>query len=393
MRALFAFAGGSGHAEPLVPFAAALRAAGHTVAFAGRSDVAAALRMRGFDAFSEPVDTTATTSEPAPLLAVDMAREERALRDGYAGRIARARATSVAEVCRAWQPDLLVCDEVDFGTMIAAERLGLPQATVLVIASGAFVRADVLAEPLDALRAEHGLPPDSKLAMPYRQLVLSPFPSSVRDPAFPLPPTAHVVRPASLAPTAAERAAAPSWLSRLEPRPVVYLTLGTIFNMESGDLLERAIAGLRELPIELVVTIGPQRNLCALGPQPSHVHVEQHVPHALLLPHCDLVVSHGGSGTLVDALAAGLPSLILPLGADQPLNAVRCEALGIGAALDALAATPAAIRAAATRLLEDPAPRAAARRIQAEIAALPGPELAVGLLEALARSSLARTCR
>lgn len=181
MRALFAFAGGSGHAEPLVPFADALRDAGHAVAFTGRSDVAADLRARGFEAFAEPFDTTATAREPAPLLALDMAREERALREGYADRIARARAAGVAELCGTWGPDVVVCDEVDFGAMVAAERLDLPLATVLVIASGAFVRPELVAEPLDALRAEHGLPADPELTMPHRRLVLSPFPPSLRD--------------------------------------------------------------------------------------------------------------------------------------------------------------------------------------------------------------------
>lgn len=364
-----------------MPFAAALRAAGHAVAFAGRSDVAADLCARGFEAFPEPVDTTATAAQAAPLLAVDMAREERVLREAYAGRIARARVASVLATCRRWSPDVVVCDEMDFGAMVAAERLGLPHATVLVIASGSFVRAELLADALDELRAEHGLPPDPALTMPSRHLVLSPFPPSLRDPAFPLPPTAHSVRARSPVVDPAD-VPSPSWLAGTGSRPLVYLTLGTVFNMESGDLLERAIAGLRELPVELVVTAGPQRDLHALGPQPPHVHVERHVAHAQLLPHCALVVSHGGSGTLVDALAHGLPSLVLPLGADQPLNAARCESLGIGATLDAASATPQTIAAAAAALLDDPAPRAAARRIQAEIAALPGPQSAMPLLEA-----------
>jgi UDP:flavonoid glycosyltransferase YjiC (YdhE family) len=104
------------------------------------------------------------------------------------------------------------------------------------------------------------------------------------------------------------------------------------------------------------------------------------------------VVSHGGSGSVLGALAHGLPMLLLPLGADQPLNAARCAALGAARVLDALTATPAEIRGAVSALLEDPAPRAAAERLRDEIAALPGPEHAVARLEVLraeARRNLA----
>jgi len=61
-------------------------------------------------------------------------------------------------VCTAWQPDAVVCDEIDFGSIVAAERLGLPHASVLVIAAGSFVRPELVAEPLSALRTIYSLP-------------------------------------------------------------------------------------------------------------------------------------------------------------------------------------------------------------------------------------------
>ena len=70
------------------------------------------------------------------------------------------------------------------------------------------------------------------------------------------------------------------------------------------------------------------------------MQIERYLPHSAVLPRCDVVVSHGGSGTVIGALAAGLPSVVLPMGADQPLNAARCEALGVGVALDAVRVTP-----------------------------------------------------
>jgi UDP:flavonoid glycosyltransferase YjiC (YdhE family) len=84
------------------------------------------------------------------------------------------------------------------------------------------------------------------------------------------------------------------------------------------------------------------------------------------------------------ALANGLPMVLVPLGADQPLNAARCGALGVARELDAAELTPEAVGTAAAAMLADPGPRRAAARLRDEIAALPGPEHAVRLLEGLA---------
>lgn len=363
MRILFAFAGGSGHLDPLVPIAVAARAAGHAVAFSGRPGMVARVRELGFAMF--------VTGPPGPeappartrLLEVDLEREARVLRDGFAGRIARERAAGVLQVCGDWEPSLLVCGEVDFGAMVAAERVGLPCATVLLSATETFIRAGVVAGPLDALRAEHGLPAES----PREPLVLSPFPRRLR----PLPPRAHAFRAVQA------------------PRPpqdatTVYLTLGTIFNLESGDLFERVLEGLRELPLEVVATVGHNLDPAELGPQPANVRIERYLPQAEVLPRCCAVVSHGGSGSVLGALAHGLPSVLLPMGADQPQNAARCEELGVARVVDALRATPNTVRDAVADVLSDPGYRAAAGRIADEIAALPGPEDMATLLEQLA---------
>lgn len=376
MRVLFTFAGGAGHAEPLVPIARAALAAGHDVAFAGRPWVVARLVARGFAGFPDTGDPVEEPTAVTPLVEFDAAREDRLLRRGFAWFHARRRATVIIELCERWTPDVIVCDDVDFGAMVAAERSGVPHANVLVIAAGALVRPAVVAGPLNLVRAEHGLPPDPDVRMASRDLVLSPMPPSLRDPAFPLPATAHSIRPGSLA--AGDEA--PEWLEQLPDRPTVYFTLGTVFDMESGDLIERALAGLQELPVNVVATFGERIDP---GPQPPNVRIERHVPHAALFPRCDAVVSHGGSGTVIDALAAGLPQVVLPMGADQPPNAARVEVLGAGVVLDPLRATPAAIGAAVRTVLEQPSYRAAAERIRSETLALPDAAHAVGLLERL----------
>lgn len=311
-----------------------------------------------------------------------MAREARAVRDGYAGRTARERAANVRRLCEAWHADVLVSDEMDFGALVAAEAIGIPHATVVCIGSGSFVWPELVREPLDVLRAEHGLPPDPELSMLRRYLILSPFPPSFRDPENPLPRNAHAIRPVA-ADGAGEDADA-SWLSARESRPLVYFTLGTIFNLESGDLFERVLAGLRELPVDVLVTVGRELDPRALGPQPPNVRVRRYVPQSLLLPYCDLCVSHGGSGSVLGALAHGVPMVLLPMGADQPLNAARCVELQVARVLSALEATPQDVRDAAAAVLADTAYTRNAKRLEAEIAALPGPEHGVRLLERIA---------
>jgi UDP:flavonoid glycosyltransferase YjiC (YdhE family) len=381
MRILFTFAGGSGHADPLVPIAAAVRAAGHTVAFSGRRSGAAVAEAQGFRLFADPADPTDGPQAITPLRTLDMENENRVLRDFYAGVEARRRATKILDLIAEWHPDLVVCDEVDFGSMIAAERLDLPHATVLITAAGSFVRPEIVAESLDALRAEHGLSPDRALSMPSRHLVVSPFPPSFRDPAFPLPRNAFSIRPKPVIPHDHEMAS--QWRSLAPERPAVYFTLGTVFNTESGDLFERAIAGLRALPIEVVVTVGRDIDPSRFGPQPEHVHIERYIPQSALLPLCDLVVNHGGSGSVIVALAHGLPMVVLPMGADQSLNASRCEQLGVGIALDAVTASPRAIGDAVDDVLGGTHHRVAAEAIRDEIEALPGPATMVPLLERL----------
>jgi UDP:flavonoid glycosyltransferase YjiC (YdhE family) len=148
--------------------------------------------------------------------------------------------------------------------------------------------ARIVAEPLQ-LRAEYGLPPDPDLAMLEAQLALAPFPE-FRE--FPLPTSAFPFRQS-------EVALAGEPLERL----TVYFTLGTVFNTESGDLFSRVLTGLRELPANIVVTVGKHIDPAEFGPQLPHIRIERFIPQASLLPSCDLVVSHGGSGGVLGARA------------------------------------------------------------------------------------------
>lgn len=163
----------------------------------------------------------------------------------------------------------------------------------------------------------------------------------------------------------------------------MYLTLGTVFNVESGDLFERALAGIRDMPVDIVATVGPHVDPEVLGPQTDNVHVARFIAQAEVLPQADVVVCHAGSGSVLGALTHGLPMVLLPMGADQPHNAARCAALGVGIALDAAHVTAAEVGKAVGRILDEPSYRRAASQVRDEIAAQPDVGPAVACLEQL----------
>lgn len=382
MRILFSFVGGSGHFLPLVPIAYAAKNAAHTVIFAAHASMRSSVQAQGFDCLSFGVVNN-DKPEKMPLLAVDMQHEEDVLREHFVRKAGRTRAKEIISICSTWKPDIIVCDEVDFGAMIAAEYLGIPHVPVIVIASGSFIRPDVVAETLNEIRAEFGLALDPTLQMLSCYLVLSPVPPGYRDPAFPYPATTHFIQPAMPASEAENNI---PFINGQKDVPIVYFTLGTVFNLESGDLFSRVIAGLRDLPIKLIVTVGQHIEPEEFGVQPDNVFIAQYIPQAKILSHCDLVVSHAGSGSVIATLAHALPMLLIPMGADQPLNAARCESLGVAKVLDAIEASPEMIRDAASQILNADSYRLAAKSIQDEIAAMPPVSSAVELLEQVGKT-------
>ncbi len=163
------------------------------------------------------------------------------------------------------------------------------------------------------------------------------------------------------------------------------MTLGT--NMgTNGDIsmFRSVIDGLSSLDVDVLITMGFEGDPASLGPWPENVHVEHYMPHELLLPRCSAVICHGGPGTTLSSLALGLPLLILPQGADQYVVGDLVRAAGAGLCLTPQHVNASTVRQSVLALLDEPGYRANARRLQREIAALPGPEEAVHLIEEVA---------
>jgi UDP:flavonoid glycosyltransferase YjiC (YdhE family) len=167
-------------------------------------------------------------------------------------------------------------------------------------------------------------------------------------------------------------AGVPAWLDSPRTRPRVYLTLGTV-SFGAVEVLSRAIDEIAPLDVDVLVTVGPEGEPAALGAVPGNVHVERFVAQSAVLPLVDLIVHHGGTGTVLSALEVGLPQLLLPQGADQFFNAEILTTTGAARALPNDAQRPGAIGDAVQALLGDSPERHTAGRVRDEIAAMPSP--------------------
>ena len=119
----------------------------------------------------------------------------------------------------------------------------------------------------------------------------------------------------------------------------------------------------------------------------ANVSVRRWARHADVLPSCSAVLTHGGHGTVIKALTAGVPLVVVPLGRDQPDNAARVRHAGAGLRLSKKAGVPA-LRDAIGRVLDEPRYRAAARRMAATLAAERDEDLVVDELERATLSHL-----
>jgi len=381
MRVLFTTQVGSGHWRPLAPFARSLQEAGHDVAFASTPIFCSLITEHGFRVFPVGSDDWLARSQQAVPAA--LAQSDAVLFEQFIPRAARDLPALLALV-RDWRPDLLVRETTEFAACVAAEHARLPHAAVQISAFRPHTHP-LLVPSLDQLRALGGLPPDPDLAMLYRYLLLAPFPPRYQDPAVPLPPTTHAVQHVSFDVEHPGDVTLPSWITAMPQQPTVYATLGTAYNRTPG-VFSTILAALGDEPINLIVTLGPGQNPDDFGLQPPHVHLARYLPQSAVFPICDLVVTHGGSGTVRTALAHGLPMVMLPIAADQPENARRCAALGLARVVPAGDRSAATIRDAVRAVLHDPRYRQRAQWLRDDMAALPGLGYAVALLERLARA-------
>jgi UDP:flavonoid glycosyltransferase YjiC (YdhE family) len=344
-----------GNLPPLIALARLLREAGHRVHVLASSATLAPARREDF----EPV-TYRTAPQPDESVPFE-AQAATVLRTLAGVEAARDVAAVLAET----GPDVLVADCMLPAAVVAGQAASIPVVSLVHFLYGP-ARAQMTRkgeawttdlEQLNATRAAFGLTPapDGLTAWECVDVLLVTAPRWFDfDVAY--PPNVVHAGPLGVRPAPRSRG----------DRPLVAVSFSTTAMEGQAELLERVCDALVDQPIDVVVTLGGQST--PSGAARRNVTIEPFADHDDLFTRCDVVVTHGGLGTVLRALAHGLPLLMLPLGRDQRVNADRVAQLGAGIHL-ARDAPAERIRVAVEELIVSPAFRAAASAAAARIAA------------------------
>ncbi|MFJ6141171.1 nucleotide disphospho-sugar-binding domain-containing protein [Kitasatospora sp. NPDC092286] len=371
MRILFTGPAAPSHLFPMVPTAQALRAAGHEILFASPKPMDQ-LRAAGFpiveigdgrplrEAFEVVAGEDAHYAMPE--LAQEQILDLAATAFAYASR---STVDGLLATADEWDADLLIHDSCLASAQLVAAKLKIPAALQNFGFTSGLDMAARLAGHFTDLYEAHGVAaPAESTPLNIVPAALGGDPGGLRMRYLPYNGGGVV----------------PAGLLRRGARPRVAVTLGTVVaEMDGLHAIARLIEAAASVDAEFLLAVG-DADLTLLGTLPANVRPLPWVPLAELLRVCDAVVHHGGSGSTLTGLQAGVPQLLLPQGADN------------FAVADILTATGAALRSASddvdtpllTRLVTDPGLRDAAARLRAENDALPTPAALVPAIEALA---------
>jgi UDP:flavonoid glycosyltransferase YjiC (YdhE family) len=390
MRVLFTATPGWGHIHPMVPLGRALLDRGHDLLWVTGADACERLAREGFRAAAAGLGERQGMAElyrrfpQIPSLAPSE-RPDFMFPRLFGTVRASAMQRDLEPLARSWAPDLFVCDAAELAGHLQAAALGVPSVTHSFGALLPEARVAAAAAEVTPLWIERGLEP-RPYGGSYDRLYIDVYPPSLQPGPRPHLGATQLLAPSSFA-TAGDEPL-PEWISSAAREPLVYVTFGTVFS--NGAALADIVAGVRALPVRVVVTVGPHGDPGSLGAQPDNVHVARYIPQDRLLPHCAVVISHAGSGTFLASLAAKIPQLCVPQAADQFINAAACERSGSGLALQPAAVSVGSVRAAVERLLAEAAFRAGAARVSAEIATMPTPGQVADRLQSEVGSSRTR---
>jgi UDP:flavonoid glycosyltransferase YjiC (YdhE family) len=392
-RLLLAAFGDPGHAFPMLALGERLAARGHDVT------------LETWRRWREPVEAAGMTFVAAPEHDVFPTRD-RPLKP-YQAVVRAARET--AELVERLRPAAVVADILTLGPALAAELGGVPVATLVphvfpVSASehppyalgarvprSAFGRAlwRALARPMDGglrrgrrelnhTRALLGLPPLAHVhgGISRRLCLVATFPQLEYPREW--PPWTRVVGPLMWEPPADE----------VEPPPgddPLVLVAPSTSQDPDHRLVRAALKGLANAPVRVLATWN-RRPLGRPVPVPSNARLVEWVSYSRTMPCCDLVVCHGGHGTVVRALACGVPVVASPAGGDMGENAARIAWAGVGVRVPWRLCTPRGLRLAVERALAEPLIAGRARALSAWAGARDGGNRAADEVERFAFS-------
>ncbi|MBA8923877.1 hypothetical protein BC739_001074 [Kutzneria viridogrisea] len=277
------------------------------------------------------------------------------------------------DLARTWRPDLVISDPLEIAGRIVAGHLGVPYVRHRW---GIDPVTHVIDSLIDELLAEH------VADLPQPVATTDVCPPSLQVPGIPTGLPLRYVPYNGAGPV-------PDWAMRRTAPRRLCVTMGTALPEFRGAqlLLQRILRAAAELA-DLEVVLAAKKIDSALLEEFGDLIVGAgQAPLTSLLGTCDAVVHHGGSGGTITTTRFGLPHVVTPQWGDQYACAQRIRGLGIGVALDtaALQRNQGAITDAVRTVIEDEAPRLAAKQLAEEAAAQPSPAEVVDQLVELAR--------
>lgn len=412
-RVLFTCWPFEGHVFPQMSMAIALRERGTEVAFYTDVSKRELIEQQGFEVvpFKRVRPTwsrvhgrdrgTGGRREGLKLL--------RDARDWIVGSIPD-QVADLQDIVDRWRPDVIGAEASMWGPLLVLSELGpVPVALVSPLIGAQVPRrgeapgrrlathvralaAAPLRRRIDAIRARYGLGPMGCTVNAYFGQLPLYLVLNVREldgERDDLPSSVQYVGFCQWHPP--EQPGTADWLAQIPAeRPWVHVTEGTS-RFQQHFVMRAAAEGLAGAPLQAILTTG--RGLSAreagIATSPANVHVTDWLSHDVLLPRCDAIVTTGGMGTVMAALHAGVPLVVVPTGWDKPLNAERVVAAGVGVRLAPRKCTPESLRAAVEEVLGNPTYRRNARRAAKLLAAASGPAGAAALIEGLAISAVA----
>lgn len=320
MRILFSSTAGQGHFQPLIPLIRAFEGQGHEVLTVAPLHLAETLNTEAIN-FRLSEEPPREESDRLWALFPTLPRREASQlveREWFARLCLNAMLPAVQSAVDEWSPDVVIRETCEYAAAVVADRMGIHLAQVGI--STAVAEASVLRELVTPEMEDLSVGlTDRIFASPY----LTRFPISI-DPS-PYPTTIRYRDDERRDPHPLG-----NWWPGNES-PLVYLTFGTIATgTDNGrEMLRRVLASIQGLDIRILVTTGSK-----MSPEDfdvvRNVHVETWVAQEDVFAEASIVICHGGSGTTLGALAAGVPLIVLPMFADQPTNAALVQQAGAG---------------------------------------------------------------
>lgn len=392
-----------GHLYPMVDVALALRAVGHRVIVQTFADERDRLTQLGLE--HRPI---APAIEAIELEDYKGGNPLAGFKAAMACWLARAphEADDLAATVDAVQADLLIVDANTWGAQAFAESRGqkwamfmpycypVPDPQVPVFGPGfapprgplgrfrdrvgwslmtAATRSEIAR--LNNFRATLGVAPLAEYSNMYGRADLTLYRTAepFDYPRLAWPKGSEAIGPGLWAPPAE----VPAWLHEL-PHPRVLLSVSTELQQD-GAIIENALQALADEPFSVIVTTAALDPATFKAPH-DRVRIVKFLSHAAVLPEIDLVITHGGMGTVQRALAAGVPMVVIPWGRDQNESARRVEICGAGVMVPRHRLSAGRVRAAVHKAMTC---REGARRVAQGFAAAGGAARAVELVEGL----------